>query len=152
MVKTLKIWWTRLNRKPCGKWIFSKILGFFIPYTGSISPYVRNVQPGYAEVSIRASRKTSNHLKSIHALAISNLGELTTGLAVHFAMGDNHRAILTRLESDYLKKARGQIVSTAQIDPSMVVPGVMLVDALIVDASNTLVAKVKASWLIDKIV
>jgi acyl-coenzyme A thioesterase PaaI-like protein len=150
MVHTLKMWWSRLAPFPGGKWFFSKIIGFLIPYTGTISPYVRELRPGYAKVSIKDRYRNRNHLASLHALAIANLGELTTGLALHFAMPDGSRAILTRLESEYLKKARGTIFSSAHVDTSTVQSGIVPVVASIVDERNTLVAKVTAYWLIDK--
>lgn len=149
MVTTLKKWWFRLAPWPLGKWLFSKILGLVIPYTGSTKPYVVHVGPGYAEVSIRDRRANKNHLNSIHALAIANLGELTTGLALHFAMPADQRAILTRLETDFLKKARGAITARVAIDPMEVAVGINTVLAEIVDRSHTPVARVKATWLVD---
>lgn len=149
MVHTLKTWWSRLANVPLGRWIFSKILSFLIPYTGTTAPYVRNLRSGYAEVSIKDRYRNRNHLSSIHALALANVGELTTGLALHFAMTANQRAILTRLESEYMKKARGTVIARAQLNPSGVVLGANIVEAVIVDESNTPVAKVKALWLVD---
>lgn len=149
MVNTLKTWWSRLAHVPFGRWIFSRILSFLIPYTGSTAPYVRNLRPGYAEVSIKDRYRNRNHLSSIHALAIANVGELTTGLALHFAMTQEQRAILTRLESEYIKKARGTLIARAGLNPGGVVLGDNIVEAVIVDESNTPVAKVKALWLVD---
>lgn len=151
MVNTLKTWWARLSRLPLGRFIFSKIVGFFIPYTGSISPHVVKLVPGNAEVRIRDCRKHRNHLRSIHALALANLGEFTTGLAVHFAMDDEMRAILTRLDIQFLKKARGPITARAKTSaPYLDTEGPLVVDAHLFDEQGVLVTKVSATWLLGK--
>lgn len=152
MVNALKIWWSRLSRLPGGRWFFGKIVGFLIPYTGSVSPRVVQLRPGFAEVAIKDRRSHRNHLRSIHALALSNLGEFTTGLAVHFAMQSDDRAILTRLDSQFLKKARGRIRAIAEATiPPMHEKGTFVVEARLFDEAENLVATVSATWLLGKI-
>ena len=101
MVNALKIWWTRLSKLPGGGWLFGKLIGYLIPYTGSVSPHVFQVIPGKAIVGIKDRRRYRNHLGSIHAIALSNLGEFTTGLALHFSMDPKSRAILTKLQTNF---------------------------------------------------
>lgn len=150
MVQRLKWWWSRLNKTPQGKWLFSKILSFLIPYTGTIHPLVQDIQAGYARVRLKDKRCVRNHLRSIHALALANLGELTTGLALHFAMSTRQRAILTRLEIEYPKKARGIVCAQAQIDDPAITPGLIVVKASIRDDTEAVVATVCAHWLVDE--
>lgn len=148
MVNTLKNWWRRLATLPLGKWLFSKALGLLIPYTGTISPYVLEVSPGYAKLRISDGRRVRNHLQSIHALALANLGELSTGMALHFALDPSQRAILTKLTTEYHKKARGPITSIAQIKKSQSsYEGPVEVDAQLFDEKRVLVASVSAIWL-----
>lgn len=150
MVNTFKKWWLRLSHLPCGKWIFSRIVGFLIPYTGSILPLVDDVSPGYARVILNDCRRVRNHLKSIHAVALVNLGEFTTGLATHFAMANDDRAILTRITCDYLKKSRGVITATATVTHEQPLLGPIEVKASLVDESGSEVAVVRAVWLVGK--
>ncbi len=150
MIKLLKLLYQRLSTLPLGRWIFSKSISFMIPYTGTISPYVMEVAPGYAKVRMSDKRRVRNHLKSFHALALSNLGELSTGLALHFALNDQGRAILSRLEVDFLKKGRGLITAVAQTKiPENSFRGPLLVEAQLFDEKRDLVATVKATWLIE---
>ena len=74
--------WTRLSKKPAGKWLFGRIVARAIPYTGSVHPDVQEVRSGYARVLLHDRRRVRNHLNSIHAIALTNVGEFTGGLAM----------------------------------------------------------------------
>ncbi|MCA9508390.1 MAG: DUF4442 domain-containing protein [Myxococcales bacterium] len=151
MVKTLKQSWSLLSQRTLGKWLFSKAIGKMIPYSGSISPQVLEVAPGRATVRMRDKKLLRNHLSSFHALALSNLGELTTGLALHFALSDNSRAILVKLETDFLKKARGTITARSQTTlPKNFKKRRQTVEAQLFDEKEDLVAVVKALWLVEQ--
>lgn len=105
--------WQKFNKFPKGNVIFSKLVGFLIPYTGSVSPIVLAVENGHSKVMLKDKRAVRNHLKSIHAIALANLGEFTTGLALIPQLNDKSQAILVNLQVDYLKKARGTLTSEA---------------------------------------
>jgi acyl-coenzyme A thioesterase PaaI-like protein len=150
MVNAIKTWWNRLSSLPFGKWIFSRIVGLMIPYTGTTRPNIEKLAPGFAEVFIKDERRNRNHLRSIHALALGNLGELTTGLALHFALAPDKRAILTNLNVEFLKKARGIITARANIDAKDDLLGPTIVHANLSDHHGNVVAKVTATWLVGQ--
>ena len=135
---------------PAGAWLFSRFLGWYAPYSGSIRARVVALQPGYARVRLTDRRAVRNHLTSIHAIALVNLGEIATGLAVLSTLSASQRGILVGIEVDYVKKARGQLLATANFElaESIVENTACQVEALITDASGDVVTRVKANWMI----
>ena len=109
--------WQHLSGIPGGRRIFSRLLGLAIPYTGSIGAEVIALEPGYARVALEDRRAVRNHLSSIHAIALTNLGELTGNLALVSALPDDGRFIVTKLAIEYKKKARGRIVAECRCEP-----------------------------------
>jgi len=139
--------WTRLSGLPGGRWIFSRLLGLMVPYTGGLGATGILFAPGHVRVRLKDRRKVRNHLHSIHAMALGNLGELSTGLAVLGAMPPSVRGILTGFEISYQKKARGVLIAEARCEVPEVTDSVdYSVDAEIRDAEGDVVATVRALW------
>ena len=140
-------WWQRLEAKPGGRWLFARILGFGIPYTGTVRPKVLAVEPGYARVEMRDRRGIRNHLSSIHALALANVGELTGGLAMTAALDANTRSILTALHIEFKKKARGRVIAECRCTvPHVREPTDHQVRTTICNEAGEEVAAVTATW------
>ncbi len=106
--------WKQFSRLPGGRFLFSRFIGRYIPYTGSIRADVLELSQGLARVGLKDRKSVRNHLDSIHAVALMNLSELTTGLAVTSALPKDYRAILKSFSIEYLKKARGTLKSEAR--------------------------------------
>jgi len=56
--------WHRLAPLPGGKWLFSRVFGFMVPYSGSVRPRIRVLEPGHAQVEIPDRRSNRQHLGS----------------------------------------------------------------------------------------
>ncbi len=143
-------WWNRLATWPGGAWLFSLALGLIAPYSGTTGARVEEIRPGYARVTLRDRRRVRNHLRSIHAIALINLGEIATGLAVLSTVSANMRGIVLGIQADYVKKARGKLTATADFQlPELVEENTPCeVTAQLRDESGETVAEVKATWLI----
>lgn len=147
--KEIRDAWLRLRRLPAGDRLFSWALGRMVPYTGSIGAVVRELSPGRARVELSDRRKVRNHLDSIHAVALMNLAEMSTGLALNTGLPDDARAILVRLTIEYVKKARGTLTSECAIElPATNERREVPVAAVIRDEAGEVVAKAEARWLV----
>lgn len=142
--------WRRLVKIPGGRWLFARAIAWGIPYSGTIGARIRLLEPGHCILLLRDRRGLRNHLRSIHAVALTNAGELVSGLAMTTALPAGTRAIVTKLTTEYLKKARGTIVAECRVTdpPRPSVPMEVIVTGTLTDAKGELVARVQATWLV----
>lgn len=140
-----------LKRVPGGRWIFSRLVGWFVPYAGTLRADILEMADGCATVSMPDRRGVRNHLNSIHALALANLGELTANLALLTLCPPGGRFIVTRLEVDYLKKARGELTCVCDVPADLPWATVerTAATATLTDATGDAVTKVTVYWKLD---
>lgn len=145
--------WRRLHSLPGGKWLFARLLGRAVPYTGSIGARVELLEPGHVVMSLRDRRPVRNHLNSVHAIALVNLAEVTSGLAMLTAVPATVRGIVTGLQISYRKKARGWLIAKSTATPPTVgdEPVDADVTATITDADGDVVAVATVTWRLGRI-
>lgn len=113
-VNLLRRMYDRMAPLPGGKLAFGHLVGRMAAYTGSIGARVVEVRDGYARVDLPDRPKVRNHLRSIHAVALVNLAELTGNLALAYSLPDDARFIVAGISIEYLKKARGTITGVSE--------------------------------------
>jgi acyl-coenzyme A thioesterase PaaI-like protein len=106
--------WNLLSGMPGGKVVFSRLVGRMAPYTGSIHATVTVLRAGYAEVQMQDRRAVRNHLASVHAIALANLAELAGNVALMYSLPDDARFIVSGMNIEYTKKARGTITAVGE--------------------------------------
>ena len=144
--------WHRLSVRPGGKWLFSRLVGRAAPYTGTLGALILELEPGRAVVELKDRRQVRNHLRSIHAIALANLGELASGLAASAAMPQGVRGIPTSITIEYHHKARGTLTATGTAEmPDVTEPTTAQVRADIRDRSGTTVTTVTVTWKLERV-
>ncbi len=144
--------WQKLHNNPLGRWLFHRVLAFTVPYSGSIKARVQTLEPGCARIALPLRRSNTNHLRSVHAVALTNLGELCSGLAMLTGLPPEVRGIVTHIATEYSKKARGDLLAEANPEIPVVTDERLehTVQAVIRDADNDTVATVTVRWLLAR--
>ncbi len=84
-----------------------------------------------------------NPFNSIHAVALTNLGELTSGLVMlENLKSNNKKGIVTKIECEYYKKARGKITAYSYYNKK----NNNIIKTEIFNKNNELVCKISCSW------
>ena len=139
--------WRRCATLPFGRALFAALFARQVPYSGSIGATVLDLEAGHAKLALRDRRAVRNHLGSIHAVALTNLGELASGLAVTTALPAGVRGIVLRIETVYTKKARGTLVCDCRANVPEVAGDVNHeVHAEVRDLDGDIVASVRVVW------
>ena len=148
---TLRDNWERFSGMPGGKRLFSFVVGRTARYTGTIGAVVQELEDGRAVVTMRDRPIVRNHLRSVHAIALINLGELVTGLTVMYQVDGRGRGIVSNLEMEYIKKARGSITGVCEYTAPTAVGEHknVVVEGLLKDESDEVVAKIRATWKLE---
>lgn len=145
--------WLRMHKLPAGRALFSYAIRQKVPYSGSIKARVDELKAGYAKVRMADRHSVRNHFDSIHAVAMTNLGELASGLAMSAAMPSHLRGIPVHFTVEFEKKARGKIVAEGRAPRTETLEEATEqkeyeVTATLVDDSGARVARFTARWVV----
>jgi acyl-coenzyme A thioesterase PaaI-like protein len=151
-----------LSKFPFGNAVFSGIACFFAPYTASISARVEDFDRDKCIITLRDQPWLRNPFGSVHAIALSNLGEFTSGLLVMAQLQHNSscRGIPVRIDTVYHTKARGTITAKCIFDKNAAIIDTarleridkydVIVTAQMYDSKDVLVAETNVTWTISK--
>jgi len=79
------------------------------PYFSSIQPTVVALRPGWAEATMPLRREVTNHLGTMHAIALCNLAELVAGTMIDASLPPGRRWIPKGMTVAYLKKGKTDV-------------------------------------------
>jgi acyl-coenzyme A thioesterase PaaI-like protein len=109
--------WSRLSGTAFGRWLFSRLVCFKAPYFASIRPVFEVLEPGRAVARIRKRRAVTNHIGTVHAIAMANLCELVAGTVTEVSLPRSMRWIPRGMKIDYLAKAETDLTGEATLPP-----------------------------------
>lgn len=83
------------------------------PYFSSIQPRVTALRPGFAEATVPLRREVTNHLGTMHAIALCNAAELVGGTMTDASLPAGMRWIPKGMTVAYLAKVKSDIRAVA---------------------------------------
>lgn len=107
--------WQRVERWPFGKALFSRLICWKAPYFASIRPRFEEFRPGFARVSMRKRRAVTNHIGTVHAIAMCNLAEIAAGTMTEVSIPPTMRWLPKGMQVDYLRKAETDVEAVATL-------------------------------------
>jgi acyl-coenzyme A thioesterase PaaI-like protein len=144
----------RITRWPGGHRLFARAVCWRAPYFASIAPRIAVLEPGRCEASIAHRRKVTNHIGTVHAIALCNLAEFAGGLMTDASIPASMRWIPKGMTVEYLGKANGTMraVATPDIPPREASQGYELpVTVVVTDPNDTPVFRARISmWVSPK--
>ena len=114
MNSVMKIY-EKCEKLPFGKRIFSKLVCLKAPYFGSIKPVFLQLRPGYCEILLKKRRAVTNHINSVHAIAMCNVSELAAGTMLEASIPPSMRWIPKGMTVSYLKIAKTDLKAVCKI-------------------------------------
>ncbi len=91
MTNMIRATYDKMKHLPGGKRLFSRVVWRMAPYTGTIGATVLHLEAGHSRVQMKDRKRVRNHLDSVHAIALINLAEVSTGLAMLYGLPDDAR-------------------------------------------------------------
>ncbi|ADG96636.1 conserved hypothetical protein [Segniliparus rotundus DSM 44985] len=107
--------WLKLGKSVPGRVAFSAGYALKAPYFATVTPYVRTIEPGRAEVSAPSWFLTHNHIGSLHAIACCNTAEAAMGLVMEASTPSTHRWLPKGMTVNYLKIIKGGVRTIAHL-------------------------------------
>lgn len=150
--RVLKLWRV-LSSKPGGRWTFTRAMCLKAPYFSSIHPAFEALEPEFARVSMKKRRSVTNHIGTVHAIAMCNMAELAGGLMAEVTVPSSHRWIPKGMTVEYLAKAETDLIAEArpQAPLALAEPSDYIVDVDVRDAQDVVVFRAAITmWVSPK--
>ena len=106
----------RIQKWPAGLWIFSRLVCLKAPYFASIRPVFIRLEPGCARARIKKRRAVTNHLGTVHAIAMANLCEFVGGILMDISINPEMRWIPRGMNIRYLALAKTSLTAECKIE------------------------------------
>lgn len=134
----------RLNRfSPALRYfLLSKSFGRVVPFFGTAGIRIEELSHSQVVMTLQNRRKVQNHIRTVHAAAMTLLAESATGILMGMNVPDDKYMVIKSLHVDFQKKASGAMKAVATLTPEQVrsaqndAEGEILVSVSVTDASG----------------
>lgn len=92
---------------------FSQTVSQVAPYFSTINARFEALEPGYAKVSVPFCKEITNHLGTVHAIALCNAAELVAGTMTDASIPVGAKWIPKEMTVKYLAKAKTAVTAVA---------------------------------------
>lgn len=92
---------------------FSVTICQIAPYFGTINPKMTALRPGHAEATVPLRHEVTNHLGTMHAIALCNAAELVAGTMTDASIPAGWRWIPKGMTVEYLAKVKSDVRAVA---------------------------------------
>src|SRR3990167_7726227 len=92
---------------------FSNLACQMAPYFSTITPEIAELKPNHAVFTVPFRKEITNHLASVHAIALCNAAELAGGMMTEVSIPSGARWIPKGMTVEYLAKAKTAIHAIA---------------------------------------
>lgn len=115
------------------------------PYFGTVRPWFTRFDPGHVVATMRKRRGVTNHLGTVHAIAMCNMAELVGGTCTDLLVPSHLRWIPVGMEVAYLKMAKTDLTATCRVDDTapFETPGDVVTPVEVHDTAGQLVFTAK---------
>ncbi|NHB57497.1 DUF4442 domain-containing protein [Acinetobacter sp. 194] len=92
---------------------FTEMVCQMAPYFSTVNPSITMLEPGFVSVEIPFRKEVTNHLGTMHAIALCNAAELAGGMMTDVSIPEGARWIPKGMQVQYLAKAKTDVVAVA---------------------------------------
>lgn len=96
-----------------GPQTFSTMACQVAPYFSTINPLVTELRKGSATVQVPFAKEITNHLGTVHAIAMCNAAELAAGMMTDVSIPEGARWIPKGMTVEYQAKAKTDVTAVA---------------------------------------
>lgn len=146
IVKTFE----KMSKWPLGREAFTLLVCQKAPYFSSIAPRVRDLRHGHIEIELKKRRAVTNHLGTVHAIAICNLAEMCAGLCIEGTLDWKLRWIPKGMSVQYLKKAGTNLLGKCTINDGQLQEGDNEIRVEVFDLDQQMVLDAKINMYVTK--
>lgn len=108
----------RAQKWPFGQQLFSWFFARKAPYFRTIKPRIRVLKPDRCELTFKKRRAVTNHIGTVHAIALCNGLEMAMGALAEASIPAHLRWIPKGMNVQYTARANSDIRVIATINPA----------------------------------